>query len=195
MTARPDTPTCSDSKLWKRRSRRGHQCPFLQSQGSWVIPGSLQDGPFELYGTFKRWHGQTKKRTSSPHPSGTSSHASALVRGPSNVRQVQTNLSELDLAYTTVQTMLNVLHRKGRARRTLKGRAFHYRALVSKETVLRKAVSDLVERVFGGSSEELVMRLIKSRQVDPERIAELSRTLAAERAAVRARRAALLLKE
>lgn len=98
--------------------------------------------------------------------------------GPSNVRQVQKNLSGLDLAYTTVQTMLNVLHRKGRVRRTLKGRAFSYRALVSKETVLEQAVHELVERLFEGSSEELVMRLIKSRQVDPARIAELSRTLA-----------------
>ena len=40
--------------------------------------------------------------------------------GPSNVRQVQRNLSELDLAYTTVQSMLNVLQRKGRVRRALK---------------------------------------------------------------------------
>jgi predicted transcriptional regulator len=77
-----------------------------------------------------------------------------------------------------VQTTFNVLHRKGRVRRTLNGRAFRYRALVSKEAVLQQAVRELVERLFGGSSEELVMRLIKSRQVDPARIAELSRTLA-----------------
>ena len=37
---------------------------------------------------------------------------------------------------------------------------------------------DLVERKFGGSSEELVMSLIKSRQVDPARIADLSRRVA-----------------
>jgi predicted transcriptional regulator len=110
--------------------------------------------------------------------------------GPSNVRQVQKNLSGLDLAYTTVQTMLNVLHRKGRVRRTLEGRAFRYRALVSKETVLEQAVHELVERLFEGSPEELVMGLIKSGQVDPARIAELSRTLATKREAVRARRSA-----
>jgi predicted transcriptional regulator len=106
--------------------------------------------------------------------------------GPSNVRQVQRHLSALDLAYTTVQTMLNVLHRKGRVRRALKGRAFRYHALVSKETVLEQALRELVERLFGGSSEELVMRLIKSHQVDPARIAELSGNLENKReAAVR----------
>jgi hypothetical protein len=33
--------------------------------------------------------------------------------------------------------------------------------------------------MFGGSSEDLVMSLIKSRQIDPTRIADLSRKLAA----------------
>jgi predicted transcriptional regulator len=96
--------------------------------------------------------------------------------GPSNVQGVQESLSpNNDLAYNTVQTMLNILHRKGRVRRTLKGRAYVYRTVSSKEKVLGQAVRDLVERMFGGSSEELVMSLIKSRQVDLERIAELSR--------------------
>jgi predicted transcriptional regulator len=104
--------------------------------------------------------------------------------GPSNVQRVQKSLpADVDLAYTTVQTMLNVLHRKGRVRRALKGRAYDYRAVVSKETALGQAVRDLVERMFGGSSEELVMSLIKSRQLDPARIAELSRQLAAEEGA------------
>ena len=100
--------------------------------------------------------------------------------GPSNVLHVQKNLPpDIDLAYTTVQTMLNVLQRKGRVRRTLKGRAYAYRPVVSKEKVLGQAVRDLVERMFGGSSEDLVMSLIKSRQVDPARIADLSSKLAA----------------
>ena len=42
------------------------------------------------------------------------------------------------------------------------------------------AVRDLVDRMFGGSSEELVMSLIKSRQIDPQKIAELSKRLEEE---------------
>ena len=103
-------------------------------------------------------------------------------QGPGNVQHVQKNLpSGTDLAYNTVQTMLNILHRKGRVRRTLKGRAYMYRPAVSKETALGHAVRDLVERMFGGSSEELVMSLIKSRQVDPAWIADLSRRIAEQK--------------
>jgi predicted transcriptional regulator len=102
--------------------------------------------------------------------------------GPGNVQQVQKSLAtQTEFAYNTVQTMLNILERKGRVERTLEGRAFVYRAVVSEETVLGQAVRDLVERMFGGSSEELVMSLIKSRQVDPERIADLSKRVAEER--------------
>ena len=104
------------------------------------------------------------------------------AEGPSNVLAVQQALpSDSDLAYTTVQTMLNVLHRKGRVRRTLKGRAYEYGAVTSREKVLGQAVRDLVQRMFGGSSEELVMSLIKSHQVDPARIADLSKKIAAEK--------------
>lgn len=102
--------------------------------------------------------------------------------GPSNVQHVQKSLlPNTELAYNTVQTMLNVLHRKGRVGRSLEGRAFVYSPVASKETVLGQAVRDLVERMFGGSSEELVMSLVKSRQVDLERIADLSRKMARER--------------
>jgi len=101
--------------------------------------------------------------------------------GPSNVQHVQKNLpSAPELAYNTVQTMLNVLHRKGRVRRTLKGRAYTYRPTVSKEKALGQAVREMVERMFGGSSEELVMSLIKSKQLDAKKIAELSKRLEKE---------------
>src|ERR1700761_7313018 len=77
------------------------------------------------------------------------------------------------LAYTTVQTMLNVLHKKGRVTRRLRGRAYEYRAVVSEEKTLGKAVADLVDRMFGGSPEELVMSLVKSRQLDAGRLGKL----------------------
>lgn len=101
--------------------------------------------------------------------------------GPGNVQLVQDRLKpEDDLAYNTVQTMLNILHRKGRVRRTLAGRAYVYRAAASREKVLGQALRDFVQRAFGGSPEALVMSLVKSRQVDLERIAELSLKLEQE---------------
>lgn len=97
-------------------------------------------------------------------------------QGPGNVQAIHKGL-ESDLAYTTVQTVLNVLFEKGRVRRTLKGRAYEYRTVASKESVLGQAVGDLIRRMFGGSSEELVMSLVKSRQIDPKTLARLSRRI------------------
>ncbi|MCU1323129.1 MAG: transcriptional repressor, CopY family [Acidobacteriaceae bacterium] len=97
-------------------------------------------------------------------------------RGTSNVNEVQEGL-EQKLAYTTVQTMLNILERKGKLKRKLQGRAYEYSATVSEAKALSHAVRDLVDRMFGGSSEELVMSLIQSRQIDAEQIARLSKKL------------------
>lgn len=41
-------------------------------------------------------------------------------------------------------------------------------------------MKDLVDRMFGGSSEDLVMSLIKSRQIDAKKIAALSKRLEQE---------------
>jgi predicted transcriptional regulator len=84
------------------------------------------------------------------------------------------------LAYTTVQTMLNILERKGKLKRKLRGRAYVYSATVTEARASRHAVRDLVDRMFGGSTDELVMSLIKSRQIDARRIAELTRKLGEE---------------
>ncbi len=102
--------------------------------------------------------------------------------GPCQVQAVQGEL-EGGLAYTTVQTMLNVLHKKGRVTRRLRGRAYEYRAVVSEEKTLGKAVADLVDRMFGGSPEELVMSLVKSRQLDAGRLAKLAERVDAAKAA------------
>jgi BlaI family transcriptional regulator, penicillinase repressor len=97
-------------------------------------------------------------------------------RGASNVGEVQDGLGR-ELAYPTVPTVLNTLHRKGKLRRKLDGRAYVYSTTVTEAKALRHAVRDLVDRMFGGSSEELVLSLIKSRAIDLERIARMSRQL------------------
>jgi BlaI family transcriptional regulator, penicillinase repressor len=94
--------------------------------------------------------------------------------GPSTVLTVQDRLSvRPKLAYTTVQTMLNVLHRKGHVKRKLHGKAFEYEALLSKESASSNAIRDMVDRVFGGSVEDLLMSLVKSKELNPKKLAKL----------------------
>jgi BlaI family transcriptional regulator, penicillinase repressor len=94
-------------------------------------------------------------------------------RGGGTVSEVQ---AELDppLAYTTVQTMLNILDRKGKLKRVLQGRAYLYTPKVSEARAIGQQLRDLVDRMFGGSSEELVMSLLKTHQIDARKLAELT---------------------
>jgi predicted transcriptional regulator len=94
--------------------------------------------------------------------------------GGSTVSAVQAELQP-PLAYTTVQTMLNILARKGKLRRELQGRAFVYSARVTEDKALGQVVRDVVDRMFGGSGEELVMSLLKNRQIDAKSLARLSK--------------------
>ena len=93
--------------------------------------------------------------------------------GPSNVQGVQSKLSP-KLAYTTVQTMLNVLHRKGHAKRTLHGKAYQYEPLLTRDNASSNAIRDMVERLFGGSVEALLMSLVKNRELRPKNLAKLT---------------------
>jgi BlaI family transcriptional regulator, penicillinase repressor len=100
---------------------------------------------------------------------------------PATVQTVRQRL-ERELAYTTVQTMLNVLVRKKKAKRTLKGHSYYYRPAVSRRQVARSAVKDLIDRLFGGSAESLVMSLVESRHLTPEKLTRLHRMLKAKEA-------------
>ncbi len=93
--------------------------------------------------------------------------------GAANVQAVQLKL-ERELAYTTVQTMLNILHRKKKVKRTLKDRAYFYKPVVSRDKVVRQSLNDLVEKFFGGSAESLVMSLMETKHLNAEKLARLT---------------------
>jgi predicted transcriptional regulator len=97
--------------------------------------------------------------------------------GPLTVQAVQQRLPD-DLAYTTVQTMLNVLQRKGHVARSLAGRAYEYRPLQNRELAMGSAVRDLLNRMFDGSVESLVMNMFRTKQIDAAKLAELAEKLA-----------------
>lgn len=98
--------------------------------------------------------------------------------GPCTVSDVQPRLQS-ELAYTTVQTMLNVLLRKGKVKRVQEGRAYRYRPAVSRERATGNALHDLVKRMFGGSTEALLMAMVDTQQISAEELSRVARRLAA----------------
>jgi predicted transcriptional regulator len=96
--------------------------------------------------------------------------------GPANVQTVQQQLPR-ELAYTTVQTMLNVLHRKGNVTRALRQKAYFYRPKVSKRDIVRQTVGDVVDRLFAGSAGSLVMSLVETKQLTKDDLARLREML------------------
>jgi len=92
--------------------------------------------------------------------------------GPTTVQTVQRELKR-ELAYTTVQTMLTVLHRKKKVKRTLKDKAYIYTPAVSRTKFTGHAVREFIDRLFGGSAEGLVMNLLQEKHLTPEKLATL----------------------
>ena len=98
--------------------------------------------------------------------------------GASNVQKVLQGLTgEPQLAYTTVQTTLNVLQRKGKVKRKLVGRAFEYSAIVSQEAADSLAIKDVLQKVFRGSVDDLLLSLVRSKNLDARKLEELQAKL------------------
>jgi BlaI family penicillinase repressor len=97
--------------------------------------------------------------------------------GPANVQTVQAHVKGRELAYTTVQTILNILDRKGKVKRKLKDRAYVYRAVLSRQKAVTQAVGDVLDRFFGGSADSLVLNLVETRHLTPEKLAQIQKLL------------------
>lgn len=70
-----------------------------------------------------------------------------------------------DLAYTTVATLIKILVEKGFLAQTNDERPFIYKPIRSFDEVSRRIVGDLVRRVFQGSREELLVRLLDGKKL------------------------------
>jgi BlaI family transcriptional regulator, penicillinase repressor len=98
--------------------------------------------------------------------------------GAGNVQKVLQGLTgEPQLAYTTVQTTLNVLQRKGKVKRKLVGRAYEYSAIVSQEAADSFAIKDVLQKVFRGSVDDLLLSLVLSKKLDARKLEELQAKL------------------
>jgi BlaI family transcriptional regulator, penicillinase repressor len=100
-------------------------------------------------------------------------------RGESGVQEVRDALAAagLDRAYTTVATLVRILHDKGFLEQTNDQRPFCYRAARSYEKVSATLLGDLVKRVFRGSREQLLVRLAEQKKLTAKERAVLEKLL------------------
>jgi predicted transcriptional regulator len=82
-----------------------------------------------------------------------------------------------DLAYTTVATLVRILCDKGFLEQTTDERPFQYRPIRSFDEVSGSLVGDLVQRLFGGRRDQLLVRLLEDKKLSPKERAVLEEIL------------------
>ncbi len=83
----------------------------------------------------------------------------------------------LERAYTTVATLVRILHDKGFIEQTNDQRPFRFRAARSYEKVSGSLLRDMLDRVFRGSREQLLVRLVEEKRLTAKERAMLEALL------------------
>ncbi|QEH33210.1 Penicillinase repressor [Aquisphaera giovannonii] len=97
------------------------------------------------------------------------------ARGKASVREVQDDLNRDagPVAYSTVQTLLNIMEeKKGLVRHVVEGRTFIYHPRKTSERTIRELTTRFVDRVFDGALDRVMVALFDSK---PPTVEELDR--------------------
>jgi predicted transcriptional regulator len=99
-------------------------------------------------------------------------------RRQATVRDVYDTLREQrTIAYTTVQTMMNILEQKGHLKKQPGEKAQVYVPAQPQHLVVRAMVTEFVTRVFDGSARPLLVHLTRERGLTARERRELQRLL------------------
>ena len=89
------------------------------------------------------------------------------ARGSASVREVQEDLNveaAVPVAYSTVQTLLNIMEeKKGLVRHQVEGRTFIYSPKKSSERTIRELTRRFVDRVFDGALDRVMVALLDTK--------------------------------
>jgi BlaI family penicillinase repressor len=86
------------------------------------------------------------------------------LHGRATVRDIYDRLRRRrTIAYTTVQTMMNILEAKGHLRKQPGEKAQIYVPVRSQHAVVKSMVREFVDRVFDGSARPLLLHLAKEK--------------------------------
>ena len=95
-------------------------------------------------------------------------------QGEATVEEIQHRLSD-DLSDSTIRTLLNIMREKGYVDFRKESKAKIYRALVPREQAQTSAVQQLIQRLFHGSADQLLARLVEDEQLSLEELDRLRR--------------------
>src|ERR1700719_1324548 len=98
------------------------------------------------------------------------------VRERASVREVQEDLNRAadPVAYSTVQTLLNIMEdKKGLVRHVVEGRTFVYIPKKSSERTIGELTRRFVDRVFDGALDRVMVALLGSRSPTPDELDRL----------------------
>jgi BlaI family penicillinase repressor len=79
--------------------------------------------------------------------------------------------------YSTVQTLLRILEKKGYLEHRKSGRAFVYRPVVDQQQARRRALSHLLARLFNDSPSLLVLNVLEHERISPEELKRVKQML------------------
>lgn len=98
--------------------------------------------------------------------------------GQATVREVYDDLrARRTIAYTTVQTMMNILETKGHLKKQPGDKAQTYASVRPQQHVVRSMVREFVDRVFDGSARPLLVHLLKEKGLTERERRELQKLL------------------
>jgi BlaI family penicillinase repressor len=115
-------------------------------------------------------------RPKSDHPTPAELEVLKILweQGPLTVREVMHHMNgRPDRAYTTVMSLLGVMHDKNLLERRSQGKAFVYSSAADQQGTLSAMLSDLVQRAFQGSSSALVAHLLEGENPSSEDLDEI----------------------
>jgi predicted transcriptional regulator len=99
-------------------------------------------------------------------------------RGPSTVRQVNEAMAPGQrVGYTTTLKLMQIMAEKGLLLRNESARTHIYRAAIGEEQTQRQLVGDMLEKVFAGSAEKLVMRALAAGKVTAKELTRIREIL------------------
>ncbi len=96
--------------------------------------------------------------------------------GSATVGEVRDRLPD-DLAYSTVLTIFRTLKTKGHVRYEQDGKAFRYHPLIKPDDAGDSVLGRLLSKVYQGSREMLVTRLVSNEDVSPEELRNIRKML------------------